>query len=185
MPATLKAYVSTDMRIRTEQYETGGKRRFSIAEPTAIGTLLTEFSQNGEVLRQEYRKGRNALVELASFTGAQIRAEETGKQYEGVKVMAKCTKCGGEIARELDLVEPGKIGNAPVVPTYVCKACKTRYYSMNDEFLRWLMEGAKSLFEPDELEEKNADERAFEERMQATILRIFATKKIFKLSFEK
>ncbi|MEM3781425.1 MAG: hypothetical protein QXT43_00480 [Candidatus Micrarchaeaceae archaeon] len=185
MPRGLLVYESIDKRMRTEQYFAKGSARFCVAEPTSLGTLLTEFSESGEVLRQEYRKSRQVQLELDRFLGKETKLVKTGAPYARVKVDAECKSCGGEVLRELDTVEPNSISKVPVVPIYICASCKTRYYSMNNEFLLALIEGAPALFEQDELEEFKSDANAFTEKLQATILRIFAMKKIFKLEVRK
>ncbi len=177
----VKAYRSVDHRIKTEQYVMEGIPRFSLAEPTKIGTLLTEFNADGEVLRQEYHRGRDIVKELSNFIENKVEIEETGKEYEKIKVNAVCEACGGEIERELDRQRPEEIENVGVVPIYVCKKCGRRYYSMNDLLLKRLINERKDLFEPNELEELEQDERAFLATLQANIIRIFASKRIFRL----
>ncbi|MEM0074344.1 MAG: hypothetical protein QXX70_00410 [Candidatus Micrarchaeaceae archaeon] len=181
----MRVYESLDKRMRTEPYSAKGKPRFSIAEPTAIGTLLTEFSEDGEVLRQEYRHSNQVQRELSDFICKETLLVKTYAPYDRVKVNTTCKKCGGEIVRELDMMPPSKITNVPVVPIYICTSCMTKYYSMNNEFLFSLVGNATELFEPDELKELQADAEAFSKKLQATILRIFAMKKIFKLEVKK
>ncbi|MGC8628624.1 MAG: hypothetical protein ACP5T4_00195 [Candidatus Micrarchaeia archaeon] len=181
---SVKAYESNDRRIRTEPYPKSGLLVFSIAEPTKLGILLTEFSQEGEVIRQEYRKSSNALQELSTFVGNELELYYS-TAYEPVKVAAKCKKCGGEIARELDLKAPGEIQDVPIVPMYVCRSCKAKYYSLSDSLLSSLVHSREDLFEKDELAELHADEEAFIERLQEIILRIFASKRILRLEINR
>ncbi len=177
----IKAYRSNDKRVMTDIYFLDGIERFSLAEPTKIGTLLTEFNTNGEVLRQEYHRGRDIVKELSNFVEDEVRIEETGKDYEKTKVNAVCDVCGGEIERELDRYRPEDIENVGVVPIYVCTRCGRKYYSMNNDFLRRLVNERKDLFEPDELKLFEKDEEAFLSTLQANIIRIFASKRIFRL----
>jgi len=177
----LKAERSKDMRIMTSFYELNGTSRFCIAEPTKLGTLITEFFENGEVARQKYIRSSNTEQELVKFLGEKVEITDTQKEYNRVKVKARCSVCGGEIARELDLKAPSEIENVPVVPLFVCTACNTKFYNMTDEMLKSLVAEHEDLFEKDEIEEKSKDEEAFIETLQANIIRIFASKKIYRL----
>jgi len=181
---SIKAYESPDKRLRTEFYSLNGEKRFSLAEKTKIGILLTEFNSEGEVLRQEYRKSEKEEEELSSFIGSKIEVEKVD-EYTPVEVSAKCSKCGGEIARELDFENLGEVEDVPVVPIYFCKSCKTKYYSLPDSFLSSIVHARPDLFEPDEIEEMKADEKAFIDKLQQIVIRIFASKKIFRLQVEK
>lgn len=180
----VKAYESEDRRIRTEVYEAKGMRLFSLAEPTKIGTLLTEFTAQGEVIRQEYRKSRDIDKELSSFIGMRIE-KEAASAYEPIRLNAVCPRCGGELVRELDTKAPGEIGEVPVVPLFVCNKCGTHYYTLHREFLAGIVHARPDLFEAEELEELKQDEHEFLDRLEATIIRIFASRRLFRINVKE
>ena len=133
----INAFVSDDGRIKTERYGHEKGLRFSLAEQTPAGTLITDFSDNGDVLGQEHFKAKDAKELLAShLKGIGELSVACVEPYEHIKVNAACAKCGkSEIVRELDLKKPGEINKIPVVPMFVCKNCKSRFYSMTDSYL--------------------------------------------------
>ncbi len=183
---SIKAFESKDRRVRTETYAKtdGTGALFSVAEPTKLGVLLTEFSQYGEVVRQEYRQSGEAARELSNFVNSELEISQID-EYKPVNVAAKCPKCGGEIVRELDTKKPEQIDKVPVVPLYICSKCGAKYYSMSDEFLSSIVHSRQDLFEPKDLEEMRADEKAFIKLLQENIIRIFASKRIFRLKIGK
>jgi len=181
MGNNVKACRSTDGRLRTENYRAGGAAFFSIAEMTTNGSLVTEFKENGEVVNQVYADNKDSLKALANYLGGEVSATNNG-EYAHVKVAASCSKCGTEsIERELDQKENKTIASIPVVPLFICKKCKSKYYSLSDAYLQNLIVRRESLFEAAELKEKNADENKFVSTLQEYVIRIFASKKIQRL----
>lgn len=178
---TLRAYRSGDKRIKTEYYNSG--KSFAMAEVIGNGSLLTEFDSNGEIINQIFSQKKDGNVLLEEYVKPHGKLEITGTEfYAPVKVNAVCTKCGsGEIYRELDSSAPNDISKVPVVPLFICKQCRTKFYSMSDRYLRNLVASNPQLFEKDELLERDKDESAFVAKLQDNIIRIFAAKKINKL----
>lgn len=178
----LDAQRSPDGRLRTSSYKRDGGERFCVSEETLSGTLVTEFKNNGEVVNQVYADKKGPEKVLAAYLGTQKLSIKETDAYEHVKVRANCTRCGNEsIERAMDQQESGKISEVPVVPLFVCKRCKTRFYSMSDEYLKHLVSRKESLFEADEVAEQNRDESRFVHTLQEYIIRIFASKKIERL----
>src|SRR5208337_4811460 len=109
----IDAYRSADGRVRTARYPFGGGERFCLAEETGSGTLVTEFRNDGGVLEQLCVGKKGAEVALAEYLKGvgEICVYGSGAlPYEPVNVSAGCTKCGGEVSRELDLKPPCDIG---------------------------------------------------------------------------
>lgn len=179
----LETYRSPDGRLRTDTYTAEDAKHFAIAEATASGTLVTEFEADGEVVNQVCVGTKDTRKALSDYLGGAAELRITDKaSYERVTADAACTKCGSEsIERLLDRQESGKITEVPVVPLFVCKKCGARFYSMSDSYLRRLMASSESLFEVDELAEKNTNEDKFVSTLQEYIIRIFASKKIQRL----
>jgi len=177
----LRAYRSSDKRIKTEHYNSG--KSFAIAEVIGNGSLITEFDSNGEIINQVFSQKKESAVLLEEYVKPHGRLEITSTEfYAPVKVNAVCTKCGsGEIYRELDFSTPSDILKVPVVPLFICKQCRSKFYSMTDRYLRNLVASNPQLFEKDELLERERDENAFIAKLQDNIIRIFAAKKINKL----
>lgn len=177
---------SPDKRLRTDVYKTKEGESFSIAEETASGTLITEFKVNGEILNQLFDSDKDTRRALSEYFGetAELNITDTNV-YEHVKVNASCPKCGSEkVERFLDKQETRKISNIPVVPLFVCDKCGSKFYSMSDSYLRRLISSNESLFEADEAAERSKDENKFVHTLQEYIIRIFASKKIQKLTIK-
>ncbi len=180
----IEAFRSADGRLRTRSYSSGCETRFSLAEETGAGTLITEFRVNGEILNQVCTDARGADAALSEYlkgVGELDVLKPGGRQYERVKVDAACAKCKGEIVRELDLKMPCDITSVPVVPMFVCKNCKSRYYLLTDGYLERLVQKNAALFEKDEFRERETDVKAFVSNLQEYVIRIFASKRISKL----
>ncbi|VVB76639.1 Uncharacterised protein [uncultured archaeon] len=180
---TIDARVSGDGRIRTGTYFSDGLARFCVAEKTGAGTLVTEFTERGEVLDQVCLKVEDHKEGLLGHLKGVcvLNLLEAGDGYERVGVNAKCEKCGGAIIRELDTKRPAEIRTAPVVPIFICKACGAKYYSLTDNYLRKLARENRALFSAGELKEIDADEHAAVRTLQEYIIRIFASKRIGRL----
>jgi len=180
----IEAYGSDDGRIRTAHYSHGEETRFSLAEEIKEGTLVTEFRSNGEVLDQVCVNGRDARTALGEYLkgiGSLEVLSKAGSKYEPIGVNAPCPKCNGEIARELDLKAPRDIAFVPVVPMFVCRSCKSRYYLLGDDYLKRLIHAKVGLFEKDEALEREKDEGLFLKTMHEYVIRIFASKRISRL----
>jgi hypothetical protein len=182
----ISAYVSPDTRLRTNSYKANDYECFSIAEKLASGTLVTEFKTTGEVVNQTYIKAEDTKSAILEYLGGQVAVEFSEVEaYTPVKVDAKCSKCGADntIDRALDRQNLSGTTKVPIVPMFVCRKCGTQFYSMTDSYLKRLIENNVSLFEKEEIEQKEVDEAAFVNELQEYIIRIFASKKIHKLNF--
>jgi hypothetical protein len=183
----LEVYRSLDGRYRTSAYVRDGTSLFCLSEPTRHGVLVTEFCGNGEVANQIHTKGGSPYDALSAFIGNdfELGVKDIGI-YRPVEVRARCGSCGNaKIGRELDAKTANEIDQVPVVPLFLCRSCGKRFYSINDRYLRRLVEGNLSLFEESELEEMRKDCDAFIYTMKEYIVRIFASKKIGKLAIEQ
>lgn len=182
MANRLDVYESDDKRLVTGPYLKNGSQFFCLAEGTALGSLVTEFTTNGAVENQVYRKDGSAMEDLMRYLGnPNARIVKAGK-YRGIRIGPKCPRCSGEgIRRELDTVDPSSITSVPVMPTLKCPACGQRLYSVTDSYIRNLVESNRDLFTPEELEEKAKDEGAFIRLLNEYIIRIFASKKIARI----
>ena len=134
------------------------------------------------MVKQAYFKGKTPEEILEEMLGPENSIYvEFKKSYNGVCIGAKCPKCRGDIARELDVCDIESVKDVPVVPILVCKSCRGRYYSLNKEYLDFLVEGNKHLFTQEELEEKEKNGKSFASELNEYIIRIFAAKKIPRL----
>jgi hypothetical protein len=175
--------VSSDGRLRTCGYPSEEGLRFCVAEKTRMGTLITEFKNNGEVTDQVCsltKDAKAALEEYLKGTGMPDFADSG--PYERVAVGVRCTKCSGDIGRELDLKRPEDIGRVPVVPIFICKHCGSKFYSITDSYLRKLISRQVGLFSADELQEMERNQEAFVAEVKEYVIRIFASKKITRLT---
>ena len=177
--------MSDDGRILTDAYPKKGGTRFCLAEKTSEGTLITEFNEHSEVVDQVYTKSADHERNLAEYLGIRERNVVLTGSYKGVKIRAKCTKCSSvDIRRILDLCAPFEIKEIPVVPMYACQSCNSRYYSLTDDYLKVLVERKTELFEKDELDALHKDAGGSVRLLQEYIIRIFASKKISRISVE-
>ncbi|MDE1855942.1 MAG: hypothetical protein KGH49_01770 [Candidatus Micrarchaeota archaeon] len=185
---SLQVFRSPDGRYRTEPYFSNEVRAFAISEKTANGVLVSEFTEEGELLDQIYKKSNDPMVEIANHV-KHIASELTIRSvesYSGVEVRAKCDGCNGKsIKREMDLLAPPTILKIPVVPLFVCTNCKKKFYSMTPTYLRKLVARNTEMFEKNELEMRNAGEQAFIDEVQEYMVRVFASKKLTRIKVDK
>lgn len=184
----IKLFRSPDGRYRSDFYTSDGELVFAIAEKTAQGVLISEFSANGEIIDQIYRKSTEVLKEIGERLGRidkEIVIEDVSS-FAPVKGNATCDACQGtEIVREFDLLDASKVSEVPVVPIFVCTKCKKRFYSMGGKYLRKLIARNPELFEGEELRVKEKDEAAFVHEIQEYMIRIFASKKLAMMKINK
>ncbi|MDE1851529.1 MAG: hypothetical protein KGH69_02470 [Candidatus Micrarchaeota archaeon] len=182
MENRLDVYESDDKRLMTGTYPRGNSCYFCIAEGTALGSLVSEFTDKGALENQVYRKGGVPIDELKAYLGKTDPRIVRAGSYKGVRIAVKCTKCGnGELRRELDMTEPLSITKVPVMPTLRCISCGQRFYSVTENYVRNLVESNRDLFTDEELAEKAKDEDAFIRLINEYVIRIFASKKIMRI----
>jgi hypothetical protein len=173
---------SGDGRLRTCGYPSNEGMCFCVVEETKMGTLITEFKDSGEVLDQVLSDTRDAKPALVGYLkGRGVPDFSESGPYEKVRVGARCTKCKGEIARELDLRKAKDIGRVPVIPMFICMNCGSRFYSITDSYLRKLISRKSGLFSAEELRAMEMNEREFVGEVKEYVIRIFASKKITRL----
>ncbi len=175
-------------RYRTEPYihEGSGAKTFAVAERLRNGALMTEFNEYGEVLDQGMIKGIEPLAVLMAHFGDR-KLEMSKAPYKAVEARIFCKKCGKESTaiRELDTHATKDMDIVPVVPVFKCKVCNTRYYSMTSRYLDRLVERNAAMFNGDEAKLMKDDALAFKKELQEYIIRIFASKKVFRLEIKK
>jgi hypothetical protein len=173
----MRFFRSNDTRLRSDFYINGGRRLCCLIEKTQNGMLITELNERGLVEKQVYMRPDDPFY-VNLTRGMEII--ESG-DYKGMNVDAACTSCNGILARELDLIHPSVINTVPVVPSYICKGCSKRFYSMTDTYLKSLVADKKELFDEKDLKELSVNEEVFVSTLQEYIIRIFASKKISRI----
>jgi hypothetical protein len=182
----LTVFRSPDKRHKTSTYFVEGKANICIAEPTKKGVLVTQLSEQGEVIDQVYSVGGDVAPTLAAYLGPSVKAKFVEvPRYEGLALRAKCASCNGRIVRELDSKRPEEIEEVPVIPIFCCVSCQKRFYNISNSYLRKLVELNPDMFEKEDLVEKEKDGDAFINTLNEYIVRVFASKKISKLIIEK
>lgn len=178
--------VKSGNKYRTGLYKRKGAAKFCIVEKVAKGVLLTEFNTDGEVLVQLLNNTVEPEGVLKKhFDGEEIDVTESG-DYVPVRLNAECGACkSAEVVREIDTLQGSKLKEVPVIPLYVCTQCKKRYYTLSDEYLRFLVGSNLDLFEDDELKGREQDETAFIKTLQEYVIRIFAAKKISRIAIKR
>jgi hypothetical protein len=178
----IDAHGSSKGKYRTDAYSLGGERCFAVAEKVKGGVLISEFGMERGILGQAYVKSGDPLGELAGYLHAVGVVRGISGGYARVELRNGCQDCGsGVVVRELDVVDAEK-ADVPVVPIFTCTACKKRFYAITDEYLSRLVEGNLYLFAEDELEERGRDKDAFINTLNEYVIRVFASKKIGRLS---
>ncbi|MDE1825178.1 MAG: hypothetical protein KGH61_00645 [Candidatus Micrarchaeota archaeon] len=175
----LKAFRSPDGRYRTALYSVEGEEHFLIAEKTANGVLLSEFTGIGEVVDQVYKASANLLAELKAYPHGAGEITISERPYEYLTVNVHCTNCDSRtMRRELDSLEVSKIVEVPVVPMFLCTKCNKKFYTMSKRYLRNLIARNPELFEKEELKRREENEAAFLSEIQEYMVRIFASKRL-------
>lgn len=177
---------SDDGRIISQVYDAGGYGAYCLAEQTRNGILITEFSVNSEVNNQIVRKGGDAAKALASYANTDsFEMVECGR-YNGITIREGCTKCSNrELLRDLDGSAPSKITDVPVIPIFRCSRCGARHYSLTGRYLERLVKSNTRLFEDAELKEMDSDSEGLMDTLQEYVIRIFASKKIYRIKSGK
>ncbi len=178
---------SDGTRYRTEPYAQAKSRgmAFSVAEKVGKGVLVTDFGGSGEVIDQNLFEYGVPLDVLTVHLGAAL--ELSGEPYKKVEVDIFCKRCSKDstAVRELDIKDAQSAGTVPVAPIFVCSACRTRYYSMTDSYLERLISRNEEMFKREELTSMKDDAGAFMRELQGYIIRIFASKRVFRLEIKK
>ncbi len=169
-------------RAVTEFYMSHGVRKCSLLERTKSGILFTEVTHKGEIVKQAYFKDKTPEIILEEMLGHECFSHLKFKRdYNGISICVKCPKCKGDISREFDVCDILSVKEVPVVPILICRKCNEKYYSMNKEYIDFLVENNEHLFTPEELEERKKDTKSFTNELNEYIIRIFAAKKIQRL----
>ena len=169
-------------KIKAVEKVNGETSRIILLEPiNGIAALKSTFNKDNELLVQELVKlpdgGMDAIVGQITKNRKEVTIS---KHYLEIKLNKKCPKCGNSpLSRQLDKVQSPS--DVPVIPILVCDSCKARSYHLTDEYLKRLVESNPRLFEPNEIAEKNNNEKAFMEELRANIIRIFASQKIMNV----
>jgi len=184
----LVVHKSPDGRLRSDFYSAQDERAFALAEKTAHGVLVSEFSESGEVLDQVYKKSNMTLAEIAGFlkkVADGVQVEEVGK-YRTVEVNAICEDCKTKsIKREMDVLDPATVTRIPIVPLFVCTQCGKKFYSIHPRYLKNLVLRNTELFDGDEEKFRQKDETAFMKEIQEYMIRVFASKKLARMKIIK
>ncbi|MGC8710201.1 MAG: hypothetical protein ACP5RF_01130 [Candidatus Micrarchaeia archaeon] len=178
---------SPDGRLKADFYY-GNEKRTVLSERIMRGFLVTEFNEDGEVLGQSLENADDGIEALRRHTpnGAYTYNIIDKPFYEGVHINAECSKCGKRsIRRELDLIDTRLLSKVQTMPIFVCTSCGQKFYSLTDTYLKTLIRLNMELFTKEELAEREKDEGAFVNELKEYIIRIFASKKIMRISIKK
>lgn len=153
-------------------------RRNTVQWELVNGAVLESlFDADGGILRQKLHE--NSSKEGMSATSALLErfAEKEGifvmgeREFREIKLKKGCPKCGKEeLKRELSPV--------PVMPIYICSDCDSRSYHLTDDYLEYLVENNKELFDGKELQEMSGSREKFTAELKEYVIRIFASKRI-------
>ncbi|MEM3791428.1 MAG: hypothetical protein QXL16_01730 [Candidatus Micrarchaeaceae archaeon] len=157
---------------------------FYLFERTKLGSLITKFTEHGEILNQSYLKGTE-IDEAFSKVFGKVKVLKMESEYSGIKINAKCRKCGKrQLVRELDLKRADEIEEVPVIPIFLCSYCGSKHFILSDSYMEILIEDNKQLFDKEELKELEKDKSAFIKTLQEYVSKVFASKKILRVIIE-
>ncbi len=172
-----RAILSKDGKGRTRLDCTiGGKAASFLWEPVGSGYLETLFNGNGHILRQELcpdadRSIDDALREFGPASSA---------EFHEVEIDKSCPSCNNPaLSRHCESFASS--GSVPVMPVYHCGSCKAKSYYLTDEYLEYLVEKKRDLFESSELESMAGNREQFLTELRAYVIRIFASKRIMTI----
>jgi len=98
-------------------------------------------------------------------------------KYKRVRLDKVCPACKKDaLERQLDAVNT--IKEIPIIPLYVCSDCGERSYYLTKEYLLYLVETKRELFDKGEAAEYEKDSKKFVDELKEYVIRIFASKRI-------
>jgi uncharacterized protein YbbK (DUF523 family) len=165
------------------EFSKGKEKRTALWERLGGAVLESVFNEEGAVLRQELHPdapagGMSRTSELLDGFARREGVEVVGeKGFERVTLKKPCPKCGKQ---DLNRERPsaGGIRGIRVIPVYVCGGCGSKGYHLTDEYLDFMIENNKGLFDGKEMAEMSRDRGAFASELKEYVIRIFASKRI-------
>lgn len=175
------AFVSRDGKSRIKlEYVEQGEKRIRLWEAKHNKALETLFDENGYILVQKLLDVDNELALNKRVADALREARISGTketQYTEVKFSKPCPNCNeNKLSRYVEAF--ASKNEVPIMPIYQCSSCKTKSYYLTSNYLEYLVDNNKELFNEAELSELNKDKSAFMGELKGYIIRIFASKKI-------
>lgn len=164
---------SQDGRIRIDMDENGVPSTMLLEPIKGGGFLRSIFSVGGGVILQTVMKLDGNDIEKYI---EKLCRTATSCEYKEVFLEKPCPSCGEKPLKKPYRAVP--LSEIPVIPIYMCQKCGSRSYYLTKEYLSYLVEEKKELFEPLELEGYHKDKDKFMDELKEYIIRIFASKRI-------
>ena len=173
------AFVSNDGKARTKlEYTKDGIKRTTIWENVNGRVLETLFDADGSILLQRLVKPDKSMAKMIRerLDTEGIETAEA-KEFSDIKLKRACPSCNKyTLSRHVEAFPTSS--ELPVMPIYHCANCKKSSYHLTDQYLEYLIENNKNLFDSSEISELSKDRHAFTSDVREHIIRIFASKKI-------
>lgn len=157
------------------EYNAGKGSVLETFEDFGDGVLRTAYSRDGRVIDRELLAEGGRAKDWAARVAKRIGAAMASAEYDDVRIGRPCPHCGGSIslyAEERDI---------PIMPIYVCAACKGRSIDLTDEYLARLVMGNRGLFDQKELAELERNPETFGSELKGHIIRIYASKHVARI----
>ena len=154
-----------------------GTRRVTRLWEQRNGTVLeTTFGARGEIIMQRLLSGNRTTSDYFNEAVAETGTTPKHVDFKPVLLEKRCPKCGSEaLVRKIEAFSGIEI---PVMPLYYCKSCKSESFYLTDEYLNYLIDNNKEMFEKEETEKMVSDREEFAAELRRHIISIFASKKI-------
>ncbi len=145
-------------------------------------TLETTFAADGAVLLQRHMKLNDAeLNGIINETLIEAKISKVSqKEYSDVKISKSCPKCGADTLQRYVEAFASK-DEIPVMPIYYCNGCTTKSFYLTNQYLEYLVETNRELFEENEKLELERDKSKAIGELREYIIRMFASKKILNI----
>jgi predicted RNA-binding Zn-ribbon protein involved in translation (DUF1610 family) len=175
-----EAFISrTEGKVLLE-YCTQGRRTLKLWEAKRDGTLETTFDGDGAILAQQLFGVTNTESRIKDVMGAASASAVRERAYEEVRLNKACPHCGeARLVRSAHSASHGK--NVLVMPVYDCDSCHKQSYHLTDEYLAFMVDSNKHLFEDKERADLEKDRQAFLHELKEYIIRIFAAKHVARI----
>ena len=141
--------------------------------------LETTFGAHGEIITQRLLSGGRMAAEYFNDAVAETGTTPKPVDFKPIKLEKRCPKCESDaLVRKIEAFSGIGI---PVMPIYYCSSCKAESFYLTDEYLGYLMDNNKEMFEKEEAEKMASDRAEFAAELRRHIISIFASKKIMNI----
>ena len=138
--------------------------------------LETTFGAHGEIITQRLLPGSRTVSDYFDEAVAETGTTPKRVDFKQIRLDKQCPKCRSDaLVRKSEAFSGIEV---PVMPLYYCKSCKAESFYLTDEYLNYLIDNNKEMFEKEETEKMISNREEFAAELRRHIISIFASKKI-------